>query len=305
MLQLKSKIHNRGITSANNVRVKILYHDAAAGPYILPSDFWTAFPNDSTDITKWVPIGTYQVIPSLSPTTPSILEWDWPVPTSISDHSCILIVGDNLADPIPGSNQVFDVGVLVPAEKHVGLKNLHIVNPTFTTLYWTSFTFNNISQDVERGDTNNNIIIPQSKSNGWKVGIIFRTIKQPLNPTLNGVTARSPTQDMLKSLKQKIGSAINDYDTSVIYMVDDVDAGGSLTNVLIPPGGRIKSMLLFIRPGEDTAEGKVTIIQQKKEEEGQKSTTLGGSTFVLKGLVAKLTREHKRRKQRKQKGKQT
>ena len=108
---------------------------------------------------------------------------------------------------------------------------------------------------------------------------------------------------MLKSLKQKIGSAINDYDTSVIYMINNIDAGGSLANVRIPPGGRLKSMLLFIRPGEATAEGKVTIIQEKKEEEGKRSTTLGGSTFVLKGLVGKLTRKLKKRKQQKQKDK--
>jgi hypothetical protein len=60
-------------------------------------------------------------------------------------------------------------------------------------------------------------------------------------------------------------------------------------------------MLLFIRPGEDTAEGKVTIIQQKKEEEGQKSTTLGGSTFVLKGLTGKIAGEYKKRKKQKAK----
>jgi hypothetical protein len=62
-------------------------------------------------------------------------------------------------------------------------------------------------------------------------------------------------------------------------------------------------MLLFIRPGEATAEGKVTIIQEQKEEEGKRSTTLGGGTFVLKGLVGKLTRELKKRKQQKQKDK--
>jgi len=275
------QIHNRGIAAAKKVRVKILYHDAAAGPYILPSDFWTAFPNNSTDpTTKWVPIGTHQVITSLSPTMPSILEWDWIVPPGLSDHSCILVVADSLDDPIPGPNQVFDVGVLVPAEKHVGLKNLHIVNPTFMTLYWTSFTFN--SANTERGD-NNDIVIPPSEANGWKVGIIFQKINPPEQPLLYGVTANKPTQDMLNALRQKIGSEINDYDTSVIYLADNVDVGGSLTNVRIPPGGRLKSMLLIIRPGENTAEGKVTIIQQKKDEEGRRSTTLGGSTFVLKG----------------------
>jgi len=174
---------------------------------------------------------------------------------------------------------------------------LHIVNPTFTTLYWTSFTFNSISQHVERGDSND-IVIPRSKANGWKLGIIFQKTEQPQQPVPNGVTASSPTQEMLKSLRQKIGSAINDYDISVIYMVEDVDAGGSLANVRIPPEGRLKSMLLFIRPGEHTAEGKVTIRQEKKEEEGQRSTTLGGSTFVLKGLVGKITRELKKKAQK-------
>ena len=285
------QIHNRGITSAQNVRVKILYHEATAVPVNLPSDFWTAFPNDSTDTTQWVPIGRYQVIPSLSSTTPSILEWDWSIAPGFSDHPCILVVADSLDDPIPGPNQVFDVGVLVSTEKHVGQKNLHIVNPTFTTLYWTSFTFNSVN--TEEGDSND-IVIPPSKANGWKVGIIFQKINPPEQPVLNGITASNPTQDMLNSLKQKIGSAINDYDTNVIYMVDNIDAGGSLRNVRIPPGGRLKSMLLFIRPGEDTAEGKVTIIQEQKEEEDKRSRTLGGSTFVLKGLVGKLTREQKK-----------
>ena len=147
--------------------------------------------------------------------------------------------------------------------------------------------------NTEEGDSND-IVIPSSKANGWKVGIIFQKTNPPEQPVLNGITSRSPTQDMLKSLKQKIGSAINDYDTSVIYMINNIDAGGSLTNVRIPPGGRLKSMLLFIRPGENTAEGKVTIIQEQKEEEGKKSRTLGGSTFVLKGLVGKLIREQKK-----------
>ena len=71
---------------------------------------------------------------------------------------------------------------------------------------------------------------------------------------LNGVTAQNPAHGMLKSLKQKMGFAINDYDTSMIYMVDNIDVGASLTNVNIAAGGRLKSMLLFIRPRDETAE---------------------------------------------------
>jgi len=142
----------------------------------------------------------------------------------------------------------------------------------------------------EQGDIND-IVIPPSKANDWKLGIVFQKKNSPQQPLLNGITAMNPTQDMLDSLKQKIGSAINDYDTGVIYMINNVDAGGSLTNVRIPPGGILKSMLLFIRPGDYTAEGKITIIQEQKEEEGKRSRTLGGSTFVLKGIVGNLTTE--------------
>jgi hypothetical protein len=71
-----AQVHNRGIKPANNVTVKILYADASPGPPDLPADFWSAFPGDGTT-TSWHPIGSAQVIPTLSPKRPEVLEWDW------------------------------------------------------------------------------------------------------------------------------------------------------------------------------------------------------------------------------------
>ena len=129
------QVHNRGIQAANNVTVKILYADASPGLPNLPANFWTAFPGNG-DQTFWKAIGAAKVIPSISPRRPEILEWDWVPPLTASSHSCLLIVVDCPADPIPAANKVFNIGTLVTQEKRVGLKNLHVIN-ALPSPYWS------------------------------------------------------------------------------------------------------------------------------------------------------------------------
>src|SRR5207237_3996615 len=103
------QVHNRGIQTANNVTVKILYADASPGLPNLPSDFWTAFPGNGNQ-TFWKAIGAAKVIANLSPRRPEILEWDWTPPVTAASHSCLLIVVDCPSDPIPPANKVFNIG---------------------------------------------------------------------------------------------------------------------------------------------------------------------------------------------------
>src|SRR6185369_14939013 len=130
------QVHNRGFAAAANVTVKLLFAPAAAGLPPLPSDFWTAFPNNAVSASAWVPIGTAKTIPSLSPMAPAILEWDWTTPATAPDHSCLLVVMDCPADPIPAGSKVFDVDALVTREKRAGLKNLHIVDAATGARPW-------------------------------------------------------------------------------------------------------------------------------------------------------------------------
>jgi hypothetical protein len=126
------QVHNRGIKSADNVIVKILYADTSNGYPPLPSDFWTSFPNNPSDTTNWKPIGKAQVLPSLprtlTNTEPTILAWEWSTSVDIADNVGLLVVTDSSEDPIPGTNKVFNIGDLVPNEKHVGLRDLHIID---------------------------------------------------------------------------------------------------------------------------------------------------------------------------------
>ena len=129
------QIHNRGIKSAREVKVKLMYANVSDIPPFypnLPQDFWITFPNDPKDTSSWKPIGKTQDLPSglktLTNTEPTVLAWEWDVPSDISDHVCLLAVIDSPEDPISEANKkVLNISDSVPNEKHIGLKDLHIV----------------------------------------------------------------------------------------------------------------------------------------------------------------------------------
>ncbi len=124
------QIHNRGAFPAHNVKIKLLAADAAAGLPALPTDFWTRFPDDPTIASGWTVIhsatGTYHLVPTLEPCTPEVLRWDWTVPVSQATHSCLLAIMTCDEDPI--ATTTLPVGALVPSEKRVTLKNVHVVD---------------------------------------------------------------------------------------------------------------------------------------------------------------------------------
>lgn len=51
------RVRNRGPRSISSVTVKLHWSFAGTGLPALPTDFWTAFPTDSTDTTQWKPLG--------------------------------------------------------------------------------------------------------------------------------------------------------------------------------------------------------------------------------------------------------
>jgi hypothetical protein len=131
--RLYVQVHNRGPTAAHNVKVKPLWADASAGLPQLPSDFWSSYPNDWTAASAWNkvdPAVPFQNIPELLPHTPKVLSWSWTVPTTAAAHTCMLVVVSADEDPITRSDAVPDdlnPGVVVPGDKHVTLRNLHVI----------------------------------------------------------------------------------------------------------------------------------------------------------------------------------
>jgi hypothetical protein len=265
------QVHNRGFGAGANVTVKVLYADSVAGLPPLPEDFWTTFPNDSTNITHWKPIGIAKVITSLSPTEPAVLEWDWNTPTTTAEHTCLLVVMDSPANPIPAGNKVFDIGTLVPNEKRVGLKNVHVVNtpPGITT--GLTLGFYSASEKAQR------IQVLPSKLRRWSLGLMFQkqSSRSGIVQTHEGWTLRKPTHAILNKLKRRFGSDLQKYDTSVIYMLTKREKGGQLMGIKTSKAG-LNALLVLAAPKRVKRVATFSVVQ---EEDGR---VVGGNTFVLR-----------------------
>jgi photosystem II stability/assembly factor-like uncharacterized protein len=131
--RLYVQVINRGPLPAHNVKVKVLYANAAAGLPALPADFWTNYPNDWAAASAWSSVDPgvpFQNVPAFLPTTPKILLWDWVVPPTSGDHTCLLAVISSDEDPVQRSdanpNDLL-VWIVEPGDKHVALRNLHVV----------------------------------------------------------------------------------------------------------------------------------------------------------------------------------
>jgi hypothetical protein len=265
--RLYVQVHNRGHRPAAGVTVKVLVADAAAGLPPLPPDFWTAFPGNAARASAWTPVDNARTIPLLSPLEPTILEWDWTPPATAADHSCILALVDSPADPLPAASKVFDVNQLVPREKRVALKNLHVVQVAPGTIYWTPFRFWGPTEALQTFR-----FLP-AEMGKWQVGLMLpRPAQRRLK--LEGMTKKAPTAKMLKVLSERLTGMPEKLDRSAVYLLRKPANGGALVDVKLPTEG-LQAMLLLVAPKAAQEKVRFTVVQ---ESAGQ---TLGGGTFVL------------------------
>ncbi|MDX6530254.1 MAG: hypothetical protein QOH41_2544 [Blastocatellia bacterium] len=285
------KVNNRGFAPGSNVVVKLLWADASAGLPALPPDFWTAFPNNSTNTTAWHPLlkgaATFQTITTLSPTEPSVLEWDFPLPATAATHSCLLAVMDCPGDPIPAGNKIFDVDNLVRNEKRVGLKNLHVVNIPPSTTMWTTLDLFSLS-----GAANSIRAIGVGQSDGG-VGFLLPKTAQPAASSksskkagtksaaaaaanLDGLVLKKPTDQMIKSLKELLPNDAANLDVTRLYDLDKgAKGGGVVSGIKIPKAG-LRVAVLLTAPSKADAADTFSVVQ---EEDGK---IVGGSTYVVR-----------------------
>lgn len=123
------QVHNRGIDVAHGVQVRAFFAPTSPGLPPLPSDFWTGGrPFTGTPSgPNWTPVGNTIALGDLEPGEPGLAEWDWLIPASAPEHSCLLAVATCVEDPITGSG-ILDPDALVANSKHVTLKNLQVLD---------------------------------------------------------------------------------------------------------------------------------------------------------------------------------
>ncbi len=258
------QVHNRGIQPAPNVTVKILYADAGPGLPDLPADFWTAFPGDGTT-TVWKPIGAAQVIPSLSPTRPEVLEWNWAPSASAATHSCLLVVVDSAGDPIPPANKVFGIAALVSQEKRVGLKNLHVIDALPTPHAFELKIFGKArGRDVLRLGR-----LPP----GWLFGVLVpEEIVGKLD--LKNLKRTSLTNAQVRTLEEMLHRKLRRSELKYFYTLTQPQEGAEVAKVPALKNGFPLRFLCQAKAGAKS--GAFTLLQMV----GQR--VVGGNTFILR-----------------------
>jgi photosystem II stability/assembly factor-like uncharacterized protein len=265
------QIHNRGVQAASNVRVKLLFCDASPGVPNLPANFWSAWPDAWTQ-NPWFSVGPAKTIPSISPTRPEILEWDWVPPASASQHFCMLMVCDCASDPIPAANKVFNIGTLVPNEKRVGQRNLHLIDPLPSP--WSMIY---IPAAIGAGDVLQ-LLPPPS---GWSVGVLLPKAVKVKCEGLKAAKLTKAQADGLQKLARDgqqtlAADGLRTLDFKLYdpagFQLCALDKTTTISNV---PETKGFYLLLNFTPSSKATAGQFTVIQRSGEQ------IVGGNTFVL------------------------
>jgi len=270
-----AQVHNRGI-KASNVTVKLLFADATAKVPLLPNDFWSAFPgNSAVPNSPWHPIGAAKTV-SVTPTLPTVLEWDWATPMGQATHTCLLLVVDSSDDPIPAAHKIFDVDALVKLDKRAGLKNLHVVNappkpPSPAPPPWSAAILDIL------GPPTNVTSLSLELLGGTDSAIAFFLSKAmpPFSlPTRSALRAVAPNTAQLDAAHSVLGNLLDAYDTTRLYIAAGVTQAETPLFAVPERGLRIPFVFSGTpRPGE--VPPRFNVIQHLRKE------IAGGSTFVL------------------------
>jgi photosystem II stability/assembly factor-like uncharacterized protein len=271
------QVHNRGNSPATNVVVKILYTGASAGLPNLQANFWTSFPANPSP-GAWIPIGSAQTIPLVEPLKPVILEWDWNPPVGADTHSCMLVVMDSASDPIPVGNKTTNINALVPNEKRVALKNLHLVNIiplNVMAIPFSFFNYKKMNQIIEFDGinlANQEVSIALPKDELKKI----MDRKQYKN-----IEFQKLSSDGIKNIEEQfykngleqsdVKKLLDSFDLSNILIITKKDA--NIISEIDDKG--INTLILLNQKSRKSSQ--FSIIQ--KSEDG---TITGGSTFILK-----------------------
>jgi hypothetical protein len=260
------QVHNRGIQTAD-VTVKIFYTDATALLPDLPADFWAAFPGDSADTTIWTPIGSAKNL-NVKPGMPTIYEWDWDPPLFAAEHTCLLVVCDSPTDPILASNKVFQVQTLVVGERHVGLKNLHVINPPPADAA-DSLVIQYHMRVLGPGDV---VRFAPTGLVDWNLGIVLPSqIAQAAKTTVEPVTVPAA---LLTQVLAKAGRDEEAMKDSLLLQFTNAGQPVELTGLQASEKA-FPAYLVLTRTQKNAAGGTLNIMQTRT------NYVLGGNTFAI------------------------
>jgi hypothetical protein len=121
------QVHNRGLTSANEVAVKVFYANASRGESLprLPSGFWDDFPNNTVPAASlWQPVAPHQIVPSVESGRPQVAGFEWVSPDTMGGVWLLAVVS---ATNDPVSSTEYDAAVLVTNSPKCAVKRVRVL----------------------------------------------------------------------------------------------------------------------------------------------------------------------------------
>jgi subtilisin family serine protease len=164
------RVRNRGPTSASSVSVKLLWAQCGTATALLPGDFWSSFPGNSSNTSTWHPmtcstggqdqctISDLHYSGSSVAGTPQdisqVARFDFTAPNV--QPICFLALVDSDQDHIlplsrPTQPSDFMVDQLTPRDNNVSLRNYFYVEPPYNLGDLTLMVRNPMSTDAQIG----------------------------------------------------------------------------------------------------------------------------------------------------------
>ncbi|MBV7336578.1 S8 family serine peptidase [Chloroflexi bacterium TSY] len=135
------RVRNRGPVTAAEVKVKLHWAFAGTGLPALPSDFWSAFPADSSDTSQIHPIGLQTIrnlaysgssIAGMPGDAAQIVSFDFNAPAfdpsaPNPQHYCLFAVIDSPQDSVSAARATFHPDAATPIDNNVTHRNVALV----------------------------------------------------------------------------------------------------------------------------------------------------------------------------------
>lgn len=272
------QVHNRGVNAADSVAVRAFWANAAGGLPDLPPDFWTAFPGaDPADTSVWHPMGPAQTIATIRPGEPEIVEWDWAVPGDAPDHTCMFAAISCVDDPVAETS--LDVDAIVPGNKHITLKNLHVDGPTGPGTsrgpYFLDFA------QPRRGRTFDLVIRPERLPRGTRLWFIATPYELAghTSTALQGIRIeRSPLGESPVRPDEQCGEPTK-YDPQRAHVIAVRERTAAIRGILVQPGRRF-SIALYVELPRPLRQREPARFHVQQYAGGR---LIGGSAYEIRG----------------------
>jgi photosystem II stability/assembly factor-like uncharacterized protein len=278
------QVHNRGFQTATNVSVRAFIADASSGPPVLPAPLVP--PNFALPkAIGWMPVGPPRTIAKLVPNRPAVVSWDFDFPASTATHSCCLAVLSSPDDPFTSPET--QLTQFIPFDKHVCLKNLHVVDPGSAAAPATIVGLDFFAPPAVSPDVATEVVVQPAGFGRGTVGIVFpKTVKiQPPRTGLVGVeVVQLRTDDPIgtwyapggRDADMGLDKRWRGLDRSRIWMFDS-NRPSRLPGIRLEPGRAVRAAVVLSHK-RDVATPVAPRVAIELRVGGK---TVGGSTFQI------------------------